>query len=161
MGELIVQLKISFKLWLHFPHYPIYYQFSSALKIYTRFYLKEKMADAKKIKPGRQQDFEVLARNQALMIRLGLSSDRMTESSNDFFKSFMPYFNLTFLSINLVFCAMVIVQEFPNLDLVLEPLIVFIGGMQGGGMFLSVGLNIENVKTLFLTVRKIVRDERK
>lgn len=119
------------------------------------------MADANNIKPKLQRDFKVLARNQALMIRLGLSSDRLTESSNEFFTSFVPYFNFTFLSINLIFCAMVIIQEFPNLDLVLEPLIVFIGGMQGGGMFLSVGLNIENVKALYLAVQKIVRDERK
>ena len=112
-------------------------------------------------KPIWERDFKVLARNQALMIRLGLSSDRLTESSNEFFQSFVPYFNFTFLSINLIFCAMVIIQSFPNLDLVLEPLIVFIGGMQGGGMFLSVGLNIKNVKALYLDVQKIVHDERK
>lgn len=114
------------------------------------------------IKPKLQRDFEVLARNQALMIRLGLSSDRLTDdTSEEFFKSFVPYFNFTFLSINLIFCAMVIIQEFPDLDLVLEPLIVFIGGMQGGGMFLSVGLNLKNVKALYLAVQKIVNDERK
>lgn len=118
------------------------------------------MANAQNSKSKRQRDFKVLARNQALMVRLGLSSDRLTESSNVFFKSFVPYFNFTFLSINLLFCAMVIVQSFPDLDLVLEPLIVFIGGMQGGGMFLSVGLNIENVRALYLAVQKIVQDER-
>lgn len=103
--------------------------------------------------------FKALAYNQALMTRLGLSSHRLTEPTNEFFKSFMPYFNLSFLSINLILCGVLMVWNWPVLDLILEPLLIIIAGMQSGGMFLSVGLKMKQVKVLNLAVQKIVDDE--
>lgn len=111
------------------------------------------------IKPAWQRDFKVLAHNQALMIRLGLSSSNLTEPSNEFFKSFVPYFNLTFLSINLILCGCIMFRYFPDLDLILEPLLIIIAGVQSGGMFLSIGLNMKNVKALYLAIEKVVHDE--
>lgn len=49
----------------------------------------------------------------------------------------------------------------PDLDLILEPLLIIIAGVQSGGMFLSVGLRMKCVKSLMLAVQKIVDDERK
>lgn len=50
-------------------------------------------------------------------------------------------------------------RHFPELDLILEPLLIIIAGMQSGGMFLSIGLSMNKVKALYLTVQKIVHDE--
>lgn len=104
-------------------------------------------------------EFKTLAYNQALMTRLGLSSHRLTEPTNEFFKSFMPYFNLSFLAINLILCGVLMFWNWPVLDLILEPLLIIIAGVQSGGMFLGVGLKMKHVKVLNLNIQKIVDDE--
>lgn len=101
----------------------------------------------------------VLEYNQALMTRIGLSSNELESPTNEFFKSFVPYYNLSFLSINIIMCGVIMFWYFPDLDLVLEPLLIIIAGVQSGGMFLSVGLNMKHVKTFFLAVQKIIDDE--
>lgn len=104
-------------------------------------------------------DFKVFAYNQAIMTRLGIYSHRLSEPTDIFFKSFVPYFNLSFLGINIIFCGVLIFRGWPNLDLILEPLLIIIAAVQSGGMFLSVGLNVESVKLLHLSLQKVVDDE--
>lgn len=104
-------------------------------------------------------DFKVLAYNQAIMTPLGIYSHRLNEPTNVFFKSFMPYFNLSFLGINIIFCGVIMFRGWPNLDLILEPLLIIIAAVQSGGMFLSVGLNVKKVKILHLALQKVVDDE--
>lgn len=106
-------------------------------------------------------EFQVFANSQAIMTRIGLSSHRLTEPTNEFFKSFVPYYSLSFLSINVIFCGVIMFRHAPNLDLIVEPLMIIIAGVQSGGMFLSVGLKMKSVKTLMLATQKIVDDERK
>lgn len=105
--------------------------------------------------------FQVFAYSQAIMTRIGLSSHHLTEPTNEFFKSFIPYYSLSFLSINIIFCGVIMFRYAPDLDLILEPLLIIIAGVQSGGMFLSVGLRMKCVKSLMLAVQKIVDDERK
>lgn len=104
-------------------------------------------------------EFKALAYNQALMTRLGLSSHRLTENSNEFHKSFVPYYNLSFLSINLILCGVIMFWNWPDLDSILEPLLIIIAGVQSGGMFVSVGLKMKQVKKFYLAVQKIIDDE--
>lgn len=110
-------------------------------------------------KTGGPHKFQVFERNQAIMIPIGLSSKNLTDPKNEFFQSFMPFYNLFFLSVNVILCGVIIYQYAPVLDLILNPVMIIIAGVQSGGMLLSVGLNMKYVKRLILTVQKIVDNE--
>lgn len=103
--------------------------------------------------------FKVLEYNQMLMVRLGLSSRRLFESTNEFYKSFMPYFNITFLTINIILSGLEVLKHWPDLNLLMEPVTIIVAAIQGGAMILSVGLNMKLVKKLFISLQDIVDNE--
>lgn len=101
--------------------------------------------------------FKVHKYNQALMARLGIHSYNLTDPSNEFFKSFATFYHLFTAAMFFIISSGVFVYlHWPNLETVLEPLLVVMCGIQYVGMFLSVGLNMRKVKLLHLTLQHIV-----
>ena len=91
------------------------------------------------------------------MAQLGINYYNSTDPSDEFFKSFATYFNLIMA---FIFCVMssgaFIYLNWPDLEVVLEPFFIAMGGLQCGGMLLSVGLNMRKVKLLHFNLQQIV-----
>lgn len=102
-----------------------------------------------------KNDLKVLAYHQSIMIRLGLSSRNLSDP-NEFYKSFMLYFTVLTLSINIILSGILMFRYWPNLDLLMEPITIIVAAFQGLGMYLSVGLNLDKVKKLFISLQECV-----
>lgn len=104
--------------------------------------------------------FKVLAYNQAVMNRFGLSSSQnhlsSTKPRNEFYKSFMLYFNTFFITINIILSGINVFRYWPEIDLLMEPITIGVAAFQGIGMYLSVGLNMEKVYELFHSLQQYV-----
>ena len=105
--------------------------------------------------------FKVHKYNQAFMARLGIHSYNLNDPANEFFKSIATFYNLITATVFFVTSSAAFVYlNWPNLEIVLEPFLIVLAGVQYGGMFLSVGLNMKKVKLLHITLQKIVDEGR-
>lgn len=101
--------------------------------------------------------FRVLAYNQDFMARLGIHSHRLTDPTNEFFKSFATYYNLFIgITFNVIGSTVMVYKYWPDLDIILEPCTIVMGGLQCVGLYLSIGLKMEVIKMLHLQLQKIV-----
>lgn len=112
------------------------------------------------VKPSKQKKkFKVLKFNQNFMARIGINSHHLTESKNEFFRSFAAYFILFNLIVLCIISSSVFAyQNLNHLELALLTTLVIVAGFQSSGMFLSVGLNMTTVKTLHLQLQNIVNN---
>lgn len=102
-------------------------------------------------------NFEVHKYNQAFMARIGIHSYNLTDPTNEFFKSFATYYNLCMVFVFFTISSSAFVYlNWPNLEIILEPFLMVMAGLQYGGMFISIGLNMRKVKLLHLTLQSIV-----
>lgn len=101
--------------------------------------------------------FKVLQSNQHLMARLGINSYCLRSLKNEFFHS-IPAFCITFITIafTIISCAVFIYENISNYESVIDAAMCGFAGMQGCGMFISIGLNMKNVKALHLKLQEIV-----
>lgn len=103
--------------------------------------------------------FHVLEFNQNFMAYIGISSHHLTESSNEFFRSIVPYFILLNLfSWCIVSGSIFAYRNIENLELALVTALVIVAGFQSGGMFLAVGLKMTTLKTVHLRLQEIVNN---
>ena len=101
--------------------------------------------------------FNVLQYNQRFMAKIAIHSYRLTEPTNEFFKSPVPFIILFLLSVGHVISSGVFVyRNFRQFEVALQAIFVMIGGFQGLGMYLSVGLKMKKVKLLQLKLQQIV-----
>lgn len=98
---------------------------------------------------------KVLEYNQAMINKLGNSSN-FAEPANAFFRSKIVYLLFGMIGVCITLGALGIYENWPNLELVIEATIAFVGGIQSGGMFLSLGLHFRKIKTLNLKLQEIV-----
>lgn len=94
--------------------------------------------------------------NQFLMEMFGIHSYNVSEPSNEFFKKPVTYFMLFcgfgLLTISSVLFVYVNSVEFA---VVLQSVLIVIAGLQITGMYLSVGLNMKQVKAVHLKIQSI------
>lgn len=101
--------------------------------------------------------FKVLEYNQCLMARLGIHSFRLTEPTNDFFKSFATYVNIFLAFVLFVFSNAWYIYRIPTqFQAKIEAFLLIVAGIQYGGMFISIGFNMKKTKILHLKLQEIV-----
>lgn len=102
--------------------------------------------------------FNVFEYNRMLMSKFGIYPMHLNEPSNDSnsFNSPVIYHFLFAIPITIILSTMGIWKNFPNIELVLQGIIVTIAGIQLGGMYLSILLNLNDVKKLHLVLQDIV-----
>lgn len=116
------------------------------------------------IQPSMEQSqmtrkFHVLKFNQNLMAHIGINSHHLTGSKNEFLRSFAAYYILFNLIVLCIISSTVFAyQNLDHIEVALLTILVIVAGFQAGGMFLSVGLNIQTVKTLQLRLQEIVNN---
>lgn len=103
--------------------------------------------------------FKVLQSNQNLMAQLGISSHRLTYQKNEFFDS-KSVWCISFVHIifTTIASSMFAYKNVSNFAIALDAFSCSLAGMQGCGMFFSIGLNMKKVKALHLKLQKIVDD---
>lgn len=99
--------------------------------------------------------FKVLKHNQTLMAWLGIHSYRLTETSNDFFKSIATYYIIfTIVSIFIVSSGYTAIFS-SDFQTVIQATLLVVAGFQSGGMFLSIGLEMKKIKMLQIKLQEI------
>lgn len=102
--------------------------------------------------------FRVLERNQNFMTRLAISSHRLTDPTNEFFTRLMAY-HITFLLYAFAVTHWAVVFKYwPDLSLVLHPFAMSLAGLQCGGVYLSIGFQMKNIKKLYTTLQNIINE---
>lgn len=100
--------------------------------------------------------FKVLEYNQNWMSRFGIHSHNLTGSNNEFYKSFGAFYILIFdIGFLILSSGVFIYKNYSNFELIFEPCLIAIAGIQSTGMFLSVGLKLKQVKALQLKFQEI------
>lgn len=100
---------------------------------------------------------EVLKYNRKVMTPLGIYSHRLTEPTNEFYSSIVPYYFICFDVIFLTISSAVFsVQNISAIRLALQNVTLIVAGMQCAGMFISIGINMKKVKLLHLKLQGIV-----
>lgn len=101
--------------------------------------------------------FKVLEYNQISMRWAGIHSKDLHKPTNEFFKSFATYYILfSVISFTIGSSAVYIYKNSTHFEMVSEPILIVIAGLQAGGMFLSVGLNMKKIKILHIKLQEIV-----
>lgn len=104
---------------------------------------------------------KVLKYSEIYLTFLGICSNRLNENTNEFLKTFNSYFFLVGFIGPLYGCsAAYIYENFSDLTTVTNALIVLSAGVASVGSFVSVGLNMKNVKLLHNKLQKIVDDSK-
>lgn len=103
------------------------------------------------------KNFKVLQYNQIIMTHVGIHSHRLTEPTNEFFKSFGTY-HVLFCAIflDVISTGAYIYRNLSQFSKIFETYIVFIVAIQYAGMIISIGLNMKKVKLLQLELQEIV-----
>lgn len=105
--------------------------------------------------------FKVLKYNEYFMKWLGVASYDLTDKSNEFFNSILPYLILI-LSICYVLSSIGFTYlNWPQFEIISGSCIVALSGTQTGGMFFSFGLRMKQVKAVHLQLQQIVDSEGK
>lgn len=100
--------------------------------------------------------YQVLKYNQILMKWQGIHSNRLTDPTNEFHKNFGCYYVTCILFAFIITSAIKIYNYWPNVDLILKPCSVAFGGVQVVGMFICIGLQMKNIKSLHLKLQAMV-----
>lgn len=95
--------------------------------------------------------------NQQFMEKLGFHSYRLTDPTNEFFKTPIVYLVMFILSAFSISSTITFAyKNFSRFDAALEAIFIFIAGVHGLGMYLSVGLEMTKVKALHNKLQEIV-----
>lgn len=101
--------------------------------------------------------FKVLKLNQTYLTRIGIHCQQPDEQTNVFFRTFTAYYYLfTIFSFTITSSAVFAYKNWPQMDIISEPCLIVIAGLQVIGMYLSVGINIRKVKALHNELQEIV-----
>lgn len=95
--------------------------------------------------------------NQISMSWVGIHSTKLSEPTNEFFKSFGTYYVLfSVISFTILSSAVFVYKYSSDFKLISEPCLIVIAGLQCVGMFCSIGLNMKKIKILHILLQKIV-----
>lgn len=99
---------------------------------------------------------KVLKNNQTLMAWLGINSHRLTEATNEFFKSIGTYYILLTVFFIFIISSAYTQAVSSQFTTVIQAWLLIVAGLQSGGMFISIGLQMKNIKILHLKLQEIV-----
>lgn len=106
---------------------------------------------------GAMGKFQVLENNQAYMAWLGIYSYKLTEPTNEFFKSIVALFFMFNSFVMIIISSILFIMKYiSDIQGCLGAFKIAISGIQCGGMHLSVGLKMKKVKALHLKLQEIV-----
>lgn len=100
--------------------------------------------------------FKVLKFNQILMSWQGIHSHRLTEPTNEFYRSLSSYYVVFTLFAFVITSAVRIYGYWPDIESILKPCSVAFGGVQCAGMFISIGFQMKRIKALHLELQGII-----
>lgn len=100
--------------------------------------------------------FRILERSQNLMTRLAISSQCLTDPRNEFFTRLMAYYIAFLLYAFAVTHWAVVFKYWPDLSLVLHPFAMSLAGLQCGGVYLSIGFQMKNIKKLHIELQSVI-----
>lgn len=101
--------------------------------------------------------YKVLESNQNFMVRLGIHSHSLDSQTNEFFKSIPAYLIVSITIIFTIISSFVFIcKNITNYESVIDAAMCGFAGVQGVGMFISIGLNMMNIKTLHLKLQEII-----
>lgn len=101
--------------------------------------------------------FQVLKYNQITMSWMGIYSKHLATSRKEFFTSISTYIILFCLIVLCIISNGIFVYaNFSHFTKVFRSINIFIGGIQGTGMFICIGLNMKKVTQLHLQLQSIV-----
>lgn len=100
---------------------------------------------------------KVLKYNQFYLTLLGISSNRLTEATNEFWKSLSSYVMLIGLVIVMFMGTLIYVfQNMYHLTLALRAILLICASLQCAGSYTSIGLKMKKVKRLQLQIQEFV-----
>lgn len=103
------------------------------------------------------EKFKVLEYNQISMGWLGIHSKNLNEPTNEFYSSFIAFYVLfNVVSFTIMSSAVYMYLNINHFEIISESGLVAIAGVQAAGMFLSIGMNLNKIKRLHLTLQEIV-----
>ena len=101
--------------------------------------------------------FKVLEYNRKYMTFIGIYSNRLTEPTNEFFKSFFTYYILAAVTSCLLTSGTFFLRYHAyEVKPALGAFKIVFSGIQCGGMFLGIGLKMIIVKALHLELQRLV-----
>lgn len=100
--------------------------------------------------------FKVLKYNQIFMSWLGIHSKHLNEPTNEFFKSFRSYYVLIIMTIAILSCGRYFFTNLSEVQMALGALKIGWAGVQCIGMFIGIGLKMEQIKAMHLKLQEIV-----
>lgn len=151
---IVIQLSIQTHLWIVVNRHTT---FSESLAFSVQS-MKKKIGESfiVQVKSQKEIMFKVLKHNQTLMAWLGIHSYRLTETNNEFFKSFGTYYILfSIVSVFMISSAYTALFSF-EFQTVIQAWLLVVAGLQSGGMFLSIGLQMKKIKMLQSKLQEIV-----
>lgn len=91
------------------------------------------------------------------MAKLGIHSYSLESQNNEFFRS-VPAFIIAFLTIvfTLISCFLLSYENNTNSQLALDAAMTGMAGVQGSGMFVSIGLQMSNTKALQIKLQMLI-----
>lgn len=105
----------------------------------------------------RIEKFKVLEYNQISMEWLGIHSKRLNDPTNEFYRSFVAYYILfNVISFTIIASAVYMYVHIDNFEVITESFLVACAGIQVAGMFICIGINMQKVKTLHITLQELV-----
>ena len=105
------------------------------------------------------EKLKVMKYNQISMSWFGIHSMHPTEPTNGFFKSIGAYYILFCgISFTIGSSAVFVYKYSSDFELVSEPCLIVIAGLQDVGMFISMGLNVKTIKLLHIELQNTVNE---
>lgn len=99
--------------------------------------------------------FNILQSNHLLMTPFGLYSDRLTEPTNEFFKSIGAYFVLTATMLTVI-ASIIGITKSVDYRFILDAILIVIAMTASFFVFLTAGMKMKEIKELHLRLQSVI-----
>lgn len=101
--------------------------------------------------------FNILEYNQLFMTKIGIYPPRLYDPNHSFFKSPVTFYFLYGSVPPIILLSVIgVFKNWPNVNLVLQGITMSTAGFQSIGMYINIGLGMENVRQFHLMLKRIV-----
>lgn len=101
---------------------------------------------------------KVLEYMESVMVRLGLSSNNLTEAESGFFRKPVAYYYMLFCMFGFISAGFFVYKDWPQMELIATPCCMVVVGIQAGGMLLSFGHSLPRIKSVHHNLQAIVNE---
>lgn len=102
--------------------------------------------------------FSVLRNNQTFMGWIGIYSNRLRESTNEFHRSKIAYLILSITMYTIISCLVTVCKGSSELMEKLNKITLIVSMSQAASVYCSIGLKMKNCSALHLQVQGIVNE---